>query len=45
MKIYKNGDNSLKLTKHQSTLNKIFYQCFKVSSYEIRSEGNKLRNI
>ena len=43
LKIYKNKDNSIKLTKHNSALNKIYYQSFKLTSADIRKEGNKLR--
>ena len=43
MKIYKNSDKSIKLTKHSSELTKIFYQNFKIKASDIRIEGNKLR--
>ena len=44
MKIYKKGNNSIKLTKHSTELTKIFYENFKVKPSDIRIEGNKRRN-
>ena len=43
LKIYKKGNNSIKLTKHSTELTKIFYENFKVKPSDIRIEGNKLR--
>lgn len=43
LKIYKKGDNSIKLSKHSSQLTQIFYDSFQIKPADIRIEGNKLR--